>query len=165
MKHPSANAIPAPSIDIAMIHMNVSYTTVSKLVDSLYDEIKFILGEQRTSDSLYGRMIRILTRVIAAVEQVSATQKLLSSMQKKDLAVAVTRTLIEKCLDGNADLIALYNVIIRDQIDEMIEMLIDVSRKVNTNDKKGNNGLRPKKNSSDSGCISLCLAICGVKRL
>ena len=158
------NTIPAPSIDLAMLHINASYSTVSSLVDTLYSEVKVILTEEKANDTLYARLIRILTLVIASVEQVSKTKTVLTGMQKKDLAVAVTRSLVEKCLEGNKDLLSIYNVLIRDQIDEMIELLITVSRKVNSDGKQGNNGLREEP-SSKSGCMSLCLSLCGVKNI
>jgi hypothetical protein len=84
-------------------------------------------------------------------------------MQKKDLAVAVTRSLVEKCLEGNKDLFDIYNILIRDQIDEMIELLINVSRKVNSDGKQGNNGLREE--PSHSRVMQLCLSLCGVKNI
>ncbi len=157
------NTIPAPSIDLAMLHINTSYTMVSSLVETLYSEVKVILSQERDNDSLYARLIRILTLVVASVEQVSKTKTVITGMQKKDLAVAVTRSLVEKCLQGNKDLLDIYNVLIRDQIDEMIELLISVSRKVNSDGKQGNNGLREE--PIKSGCVSLCLSLCGVKKI
>lgn len=159
-KPKAKNVVPTPSIDIAMLHMNISYTLISVLVEELYTGVLSILNERQENDSLYGRLLRILTLVVASVEQVSKTKTVLSGLQKKDLATAVTRALIEKCLENNNDLKAIYNAIIRDQVDDMIEILINVSRKVNSDGIQGNNGIRLN-DKKKKGCLEQFLMICG----